>query len=68
MEAKASPEGFFMGMGLMLSFGLGTLPALFILAKLSDLGWLKSRDVIYKIGSVLMIVVGVYFVVKGIRY
>lgn len=68
MEAKGSPEGFFIGMGLMLTFGLGTIPALFLVAKLSDLGWLKSREMIYKIGSVLMIVVGVYFVVKGIRY
>ena len=68
MEATNTSEGFFKGMGIMLSFGLGTIPALILVAKLADLGWLKSREIVYKIGSVLMIVVGVYFVIKGIRY
>ena len=68
MEAKASLEGFLLGSGIMLFFGLGTVPALFLVAKLSDLDWLKSRQVIYKISSVLMVIVGVYFVMKGIVY
>jgi sulfite exporter TauE/SafE len=68
MEAQTSLGGLIMGMGLMLAFGLGTVPALFLVAKLADLGWLKRRDVIYKISSILMVIVGVYFVVKGIRY
>jgi sulfite exporter TauE/SafE len=68
MEAQNSPEGFLLGMGLMLSFGLGTVPALLLIAKLTDLGWLKRRDVIYRISSVMMVVVGIYFVVKAIRY
>jgi hypothetical protein len=55
-------------MGLMGAFGMGTVPALFLVAKLADMGWLKSRAIIYKVGAVLMIVVGVLFVVKGIRY
>ena len=58
----------FFGMGLMICFGIGTVPALFLVAKLADLGWLKSRELIYKISAVLMIIVGVYFVIKGIRY
>ena len=68
MEAEASLEGLLVGSGVMLSFGLGTVPALFLVAKLADLGWLKSRQVIYKIGSILMMIVGAYFVIKGIRY
>jgi sulfite exporter TauE/SafE len=52
----------------MLSFGLGTVVALLFIAKLADLGWLKRRDVIYKISSVLMVMVGIYFVVKAMRY
>lgn len=68
MEARNSAEGFAIGMGLMLSFGLGTVPPLLLIAKLTDLGWLKKRDVIYKISSVLMIIVGVYFVIRAIRY
>ena len=52
----------------MLVFGIGTVPALLIIGKLAGLNWLKSRKVIYQIGAVLMIVVGIYFVIKGIRY
>ena len=68
MEARNSAEGFVIGMGLMLSFGLGTVPPLLLIAKLTDLGWLKRRDVIYKISSVLMVIVGIYFVIRAIRY
>jgi sulfite exporter TauE/SafE len=68
MEARSSAEGFVMGLGLMLSFGLGTVPSLLLIAKLTDLGWLKKREVIYKISSVLMVLVGVYFVIRAIRY
>jgi sulfite exporter TauE/SafE len=68
MEAKTAIQGFLNGMGLMISFGIGTVPALMLVAKLADLGWLKSRSIIYKVGAVIMIIVGVYFMVKGIRY
>ena len=68
MEVSNPAEGFIVGMGLMFSFGLGTVPPLFLIAKLTDFGWLKRRDVIYKISSVLMVIVGVFFVVKAIRY
>lgn len=68
MEARNSAEGFVMGLGLMLSFGLGTVPSLLLIAKLTDLGWLKKREVIYKISSVLMVLVGVYFVIRAMRY
>jgi len=68
MDSSSPREGFFMGVGMMFFFGLGTVPALFLVAKLSDLSWLKSREIIYKIGSVLMIIVGIYFVIKGMRF
>ena len=68
MEAQNTVEGFFIGVGLMLSFGLGTVVALLLIAKLADLGWLKRRDVIYKISSVIMIIVGIYFVIRAFRY
>jgi sulfite exporter TauE/SafE len=61
-------EGFLNGTGLMLAFGIGTVPAVAMVAKLADLGWLKSRKKIYGISAVLMVMVGIYFVVKGIRY
>lgn len=68
METQSTLEGLLIGVGLMLSFGLGTVVALLLIAKLADLGWLKRRDVIYKISSVLMVIVGVYFVIRAIRY
>lgn len=68
MEAKTALQGLLSGLGLMISFGIGTVPALMLVAKLADLGWLKSRAIIYKLGAVIMIVVGVYFVVTGILY
>jgi sulfite exporter TauE/SafE len=68
VEAKGPWQGFVAGMGLMLVFGFGTVPALLLVAKLASLGWLKSREVIFKIGAFLMILVGVYFVYKGIQY
>ena len=68
MEGNTIYQGIFAGMGLMAAFGFGTVPALFLVAKLADMGWLKSRAIIYKVGAVLMILVGVLFVVKGIRY
>jgi hypothetical protein len=38
------------------------------LVRLAGLRSLKSRALIYRISSVLMVVVGIYFIVHGIRY
>lgn len=61
-------DAFLAGTGLMLAFGLGTVPALLLVGKLSDLGWLKHRSKIYKAGAVLMICIGLYFTYSGFRY
>jgi sulfite exporter TauE/SafE len=68
MEAKTALEGAVIGMGLMLAFGVGTVPALVVVAKLADLGWLKARKIIYTFSSILMILIGVYFIIRAIRY
>lgn len=68
MDAPTVYHGILTGMALMVAFGIGTVPALFLVAKLVDMGWLKSRDIIYRVGGVLMIGVGVYFVISAIRY
>jgi len=68
METSSSVEGISMGVMLMAAFGLGTVPALFIVARLAGMGWLKSRARIYQIGAVLMMAVGLYFIVQGVRY
>ena len=68
MKAADPVEAIIKGMVVMLCFGLGTIPAMFLVAKLADMGWLKKRELIYRIGAVLMVVVGIYFVIKGIQY
>jgi len=68
MNAAVPLEGIIKGMAVMMLFGIGTIPALFIVAKLVDMGWLKNRQIIYRIGTVLMIMVGLYFIVQGIWY
>ena len=68
MKAATPLEAIIKGTGVMICFGLGTVPALFLVAKLVDMGWLKKREVIYRIGAILMMAVGIYFVVKAIRY
>ena len=52
----------------MMIFILVYVGMLFLVAKLADMGWLKSRAIIYKIGAVLMIIVGLLFVIKAIRF
>jgi uncharacterized protein len=68
MNAVTTSEGIVKGMGVMFCFGIGTIPALFLIAKLVDMGWLKNRQIIYRIGTILMIVVGVYFIYQGISF
>lgn len=55
-------------MSLMLSFGVGTIPALLLVARLAAFGWLPSRTLIYRVTSFLMMIVGAYYLVKGISY
>ena len=68
MNTEATLAGVIKGMTVMLAFGIGTIPALFAVAKLVDMGWLKKRQIIYRIGTILMIVVGLYFIVQGVRF
>jgi len=68
IDAPGALFGFLSGAGLMIAFGLGTVPALILVAKLAGLGWLTSRRLVYRIGSVLMILVGVYYIIRGVRY
>jgi sulfite exporter TauE/SafE len=68
MAADNIYQGTFTGMVLMAAFGLGTVPALFILGKAANTGWLKFRNSFYKVGSVIMVLLGIYFIGTAIRY
>ncbi|KPJ78025.1 MAG: hypothetical protein AMJ54_05520 [Deltaproteobacteria bacterium SG8_13] len=68
METGSPTAGALIGMTLMGAFGIGTIPALLAVSRLAGIGWLKSRQLIYRIGAVLMIIVGLYFIVNAWRY
>jgi sulfite exporter TauE/SafE len=68
MKAGSPAEAVLKGMGVMACFGLGTVPALSFVARLANMGWVKKRETIYRIGAILMIAVGLYFVVQGITF
>ena len=68
MEVSNIYLGVLSGMGLMAAFGLGTVPALLLVTKLADWGLGRYRQAIYRVGSVLMIALGIYFVVNAITY
>jgi hypothetical protein len=68
MEIQNTFKAGLAGMGLMTVFGVGTIPSLLLVARLAGMGWLKYREMIYKLGSVLMIGVGIYFFINGLRY
>jgi sulfite exporter TauE/SafE len=65
MESGEPLQGMFTGLRLMIAFGLGTAPALLLVGRIASLGWLTRREVIYRLSSILMIAVGVYFIVKA---
>jgi sulfite exporter TauE/SafE len=48
------------------ALGVGTVPPLLPIGKLAGLRWIHLRVVIYKISSILMILVRIYFIFKGI--
>lgn len=66
MEVPGSPRGFLSGFGLMLAFGAGTVPSLYVVGRAADFGLVKSREVMFRASSVLMIIVGVLFIVRGV--
>jgi sulfite exporter TauE/SafE len=68
MDVDGVAPGFLLGTALMLTYGIGTAPALLIVGGLSNTNWVKSKAVVERIGSVLMIAMGIYFTIKGIRY
>ena len=68
MEAGTPARAFLTGAGLMFAFGAGTIPALLMVARLANFGWLRARGTLYRAGAVIMVLMGLYFVVRGIRY
>jgi uncharacterized protein len=68
METSDPIRGFLTGLSLMLAFGLGTVPALFLVSRMAVLGWIQARKFLCRATAVLTIGVGLYFLIRGLRW
>lgn len=66
MDADNHLAGMLQGAFMLLFFGLGTAPALFLVGRVINIIGAKARDRLYKLASLIMILTGVYFVVKAL--
>jgi sulfite exporter TauE/SafE len=64
MEAPTPIVGGLKGMLMMLLFGLGTLPALVLFAKIVNVISIRMRSRLYKLAAVVMIGMGILFLVR----
>lgn len=64
MEAENQLDGMLQGAFMLFFFGLGTTPALLLAGRVINIIGARARDKLYKLASLIMILTGVYFVVK----
>lgn len=64
MDAENHFAGMLQGAFMLFFFGLGTAPALLLVGRVVNYLGTKARDRLYKLASLIMILTGVYFVVK----
>ncbi len=65
MEAKYPFAGMMQGSLMMMLFGIGTAPAMLLVGKVVNTISNSMRKRFYRVASIIMIVTGVWFVVKG---
>lgn len=65
--ASSQVEGFLSGMAMLFLFGLGTVPALFLLGQAASAITECFRVRLYKTSGVLMIVAGIVFIYRSFR-
>ena len=65
MEAKYPFAGMMQGALMMMLFGIGTVPAMLLVGKVVNTISNSMRKRFYRVASIIMIVTGVWFVVKG---
>ncbi|MDX9789079.1 MAG: sulfite exporter TauE/SafE family protein [Desulfobacterales bacterium] len=68
MESSSHWRGAVTGMSLMGAFGLGTIPAMLLVARLASMGWLTKRHLLYRFSAMIMVLMGIIFIYKGIRW
>jgi len=67
MERGNHLEGFLSGMFMLLLFGLGTLPALFIIGGIVSIIGEKLRGNLYKASAILIILMGIIFIYRALK-
>lgn len=65
--AAAGAGGMFQGALVSLLFGLGTLPAILLFGRLAASFSASLRGRIYRAGGVTIIVMGILFILRGVR-
>jgi hypothetical protein len=65
--AAAGTGGLLPGMTTALLFGIGTLPALLLFGTAISYFSASLRSTIYRAGGALVIIMGIYFIFRGIR-
>lgn len=67
MTESRPAAGFLTGALAMAVFGLGTVPALLLVARMSSLRWIRARAFIYRAGALIVILFGAVFIYQGLR-
>ena len=65
MEAKYPFAGMMQGSLMMMLFGIGTAPAMLLVGKVVNTISNSMRKRVYRVASIIMIMMGVWFVLKG---
>ena len=67
-DSTSQTEGFLKGMLMLLLFGVGTAPALFLIGRIAALKseWIRKR--FYRISSLFMIIIGALLIYRSFRY
>lgn len=68
METKHALSGLFQGALIMLAFGIGTIPALFTIGKLTGTCYIRYKNSFYQLSAIIIIALGIYYVVRGINF
>lgn len=68
MEAATPSEGFLRGFLSMASFGVGTVPALFLFGKLVGTAGVRLRGVLEKLSAALLVGAGALFAVRAVLF
>jgi sulfite exporter TauE/SafE len=65
--AENAVQGFLSGMSMVFLFGLGTIPALFLLGSITSSATERLRGKLYRASGILMVLSGIIFIYRSVR-